>query len=247
MSDNSVLRTHLENEVTKLHGQRRMGAIVGGLLVLFVFGYMTWIGSIVTYWAKPQNLVLAASGIVESNLPHMQKSAEAWIKSEAPKVAKHIGQQVNREVPKLVRNMIEKTIDQYAGDLAKYAVDKYSDAFSSIIKGAHGDIERAVAENADQARVTLLVNAIEKQVATAQRNMSGGSLKDDPLFKKLDDSHRALENLNKRLQMMAKGEKSTDRREQLTTRFLGSFWRYVQQQNPDVNVQDPPATKGKKK
>ena len=244
MSDNSVLRAHLEGEVKRLHGERKMGLIIGIIVVLAVFGYMTWISSVVSHWSKPQNLVMVASGIVESNLPDMERSAVAFVKTEAPKLARHIGQQVNREVPKLVRNMIEKTIDQYAGQLAKYAVAKYGEAFDAVVKGAHGDIERAVAENADQARVTLLVNAIQKQVETAQRNLNGGSLKNDPIFQKLEESHRALQNLDKRLQMMSKkGSKKRDRREQLTHRFLGSFWRYVQQQKPDVRIEDDPKKK----
>lgn len=249
MSDNNVLRSHLESEVTRLHGERKMGLIVGCLLIVIVIIYMTWLDRQVAYWAQPQNLVMAASGIVESNLPEMKKSAEALIKKQAPEVARDIGQQVSREVPKLVRNMIEKTIDQYAGQLTKFAVEKYSEAFAAILEGAHGDIERAVAENADQARVQLLVKAIEKQFETAQRNINGGSLKDDPIFKKLDESHRALQMLNKRLEMMAKNQDHTgDRRADLNKRFIGSFWRYIQQNRPDVNAVDKdalPAKKGK--
>ncbi|GEM_PF-2995864 len=246
MSEN-ILRSHLEGEVKKLHKERKMGTIIGILLVVVVFAYMTWIDRQVAKWSQPQNLVMAASGIVESNLPGMKRSMAALIKKQAPEVARDIGKQVSREVPKLVRNMIEKTIDDYTTKLATYAVDKYSEAFEAIMKGAHGDIERAVAENADQERVQLLVRAIEKQVQTAQRNMSGGSLKDDPIFKKLEDSHLALEGFNKRLRGMARQQdKSGDRREQLTKRFIGTFWRYIQQNRPDVNADEPDAKKAKK-
>lgn len=251
MSESNVLRSHLEGEVKRLHGERKMGVIVGILLVVVVCVYMTWLDRQVAYWAQPQNLVLTASGIVESNLPEMKKSAAALIRKQAPEVARDIGKQVSREVPKLVRNMIEKTIDQYAGQLTHFAVDKYTEAFAAILKGAHGDIERAVVENADQERVQLLVKAIEKQFETAQRNVSGGKLDDDPLFKKLEDSHRALQMLNKRLELMAKkSDHSDDRRGDLNKRFIGSFWRYIQQNRPDVNAVDPdalPSDKARKK
>ena len=248
MSESNVLRSHLEGEVTRLHGERKMSLIVGVVLILIVIVYMTWLDRQVAYWAQPQNLVMAASGIVESNLPEMKKSAAALIKKQAPEVARDIGKQVSREVPKLVRNMIEKTIDQYTGQLARFAVDKYSEAFEAILEGAHGDIERAVAENADQERVQLLVKAIEKQFETAQRNVNGGKLKEDPLFQKLDESHRALQMLNKRLQMMTKQkDHSGDRRADLNKRFIGSFWRYIQQNRPDVNAVDKDALPAKKK
>lgn len=251
MSESNVLRSHLESEVSRLHSERRNGTIIGIVLVIVVIAYMTWLDRQVAYWAQPQNLVMVASGLVESRLPEMKRSAAAMIKKQAPEVARDIGDQVSREVPKLVRNMIEKTVDQYSGQLTKFAIDKYSEAFTAIIKGAHGDIERAVAENADQERVRLLVKAIEKQFKTAQRNISGGKLSEDPLFKKLEESHRALQMLDKRLKMMASAkDHSNDRRADLNKRFIGTFWRFVQQNRPDVNIVDKnalPDSKAKKK
>jgi hypothetical protein len=250
MSQSNVLRSHLEGEVTRLHGERKMGVIVGVLLVVIVIAYMSWLDRQVAYWAQPQNLVMAASGIIESNLPEMKKSMAALVRKQAPEVARDIGQQVSREVPKLVRNMIEKTIDQYTGKLTKFAIDKYGEAFEAILKGAHGDIKRAVAEDADQERVLLLVKAIEKQFQEAQRDVNGGKLGEDPIFQKLEESHRALQMLNKRLKMMAQQkDHSADRRSDLNKRFIGSFWRYIQQNRPDVNVDDKdalPSKKGKK-
>lgn len=250
MSQSNVLRSHLESEVTRLHADRKMSVIVGILAAVIVVVYMSWLDRQVTYWSQPQNLVMAASGIVDSNLPEMKRSMAALVRKQAPDVARDIGKQVSREVPKLVRNMVEKTIDQYTGQLTKFAIDKYSEAFEAILQGAHGDIQRAVAENADQERVQLLVKAIEKQFRAAQRDVNGGKLKEDPIFKKLEESHRALQMLNKRLKMMASSkDHSKDRRTDLNKRFIGSFWRYIQQNRPDVNSVDKdalPAKKGKK-
>ncbi len=248
MSDNSVLRNHLESEVNKLHGQRRMGLIIGLILAVVVLLYMAWIDRQVTYWSQPDNLVLTASGVVESNLPSMKRSARAMIRTEAPKLARYVGDTVSREVPVLVRNMVEETVAQYTRKLARFAVDKYSESFAAVIEGARGDIQQAVTTDVNAERDRFVVLALEKQLETAIQNVSKGKLSEDPVFVKLEESHVALANLNKRLAKMASNkDKDLGRRDQLTKRFLGTFWRYVQQENPDARAANEPAGNAGKK
>lgn len=248
MTDSNVLRGHIESEVTKLYGQRRMGLIVGAILALIVCLYMTWLDRQVTYWSQPANLVMTASGLIEGNIPSMKSSAKAMIRTEAPKLTRYVGDTVSREVPVLVRNMIERTVAEYTGKLARFAVDKYSEAFQAVIEGARGDLQQAVSTDVDAERDRHMVQAIEKQLETAITNVSGGKLADDPLFVQLEQSHVALANLNKRLAKMAAGKPDKlGRRDKLTKRFLGTFWRFVQQENPDVKSVDGSAGSASKK
>lgn len=246
MSENTVLRGHLEAEVGKLHGERRMGLIIGLILTVIVGGYMTWLDHQVSYWSQPVNLVMTASGMLESNIPAMKSSAKALIRKEAPELTRYVGETVSREVPVLVRNMIEQAVSDYTTQLARLAVVKYTEAFEAVIQGARGDLQQAVTTDVNAERDRLVVQAIEKQLETAIKNVNGGKLSEEPLFKKLEDSHVALANLNKRLAKIADSKPNKlGRRDKLTRRFLGTFWRFVQQENPDVNVKEP--VKGNKR
>ena len=59
----------------------------------------------------------------------------------------------------------------------------------------------------------------------------------DTLEEQLANSHLALRSLHKKLKVVAAQDDSkVGHRDQLTRRFLGTFWRYMQQENPDVKA-----------
>lgn len=241
MSDAKILRSHLESEVVRLHKERRSGLIFGALMVLLVAGYMTWLDRQFVYWTKPDNMAMTAAGLVEAYIPSMKRSASETVRTEAPALARYVGDSVSAEVPRLVREMIASMVSQYSDRLADYAVDRYTDAFKSIIDGARTDIAKAIATDSNQEQERLVVVAIEKQIDLMSKQVAEGSLTQDPLYKQIEQSHQALANLNGRLgKLIAKSDKSATRKDKLTKRFLGTFWRFVQQENPDVKASDSP-------
>ncbi|MCB9739085.1 MAG: hypothetical protein H6747_07440 [Deltaproteobacteria bacterium] len=241
MSDAKILRSHLESEVVRLHKERRSGLIFGALMVLIVAGYMTWLDRQFVYWTKPDNMAMTATGLVEAYIPSMKRSASETVRTEAPALARYVGDSVSAEVPRLVREMIASMISQYSDKLADYAVDRYTDAFKSIIDGARTDIAKAIETDSNQEQERLVVVAIEKQIDLMSKQVAEGSLTQDPLYAQIEASHQALANLNGRLgKLIAKSDKSATRKDKLTKRFLGTFWRFVQQENPDVKASDSP-------
>ncbi|MEY3015111.1 MAG: hypothetical protein RIT45_3846 [Pseudomonadota bacterium] len=245
MQDTTILRSHLEAEVARLHKERRGGLILGVVLVLIVAGYMTWLDRQFAYWTQPDNLATTAAGFVESYIPTMKRTASDTVRAEAPALARYVGDQVSAEVPRLVRGMIESMVVQYSDKLASYAADRYAEAFRAVIDGAKTDIARAAAtdNNAEQER--LVVVAIEKQLDLAAKQVDEGALGKDPLYVQLAQSQLALANLNRRLQqLIQRSDKDATRKDKLTKRFLGTFWRFVQQENPDAAASDAPAKAG---
>lgn len=248
MSDGTILRSHLETEVVRLHKERRTNLIVGVLMILIVAGYMTWLDRQFTYWTKPDNLAMTAAGLVEAYIPSMKRSAAETVRTEAPALARYVGDSVSAEVPRLVRSMIGTMVGQYSDKLADYAVDRYTEAFKAVIDGARTDIAKAIETDSNQEQERLVVVAIEKQIDLASKQVQEGSLSSDPLYVQIEQSHMALANLNKRLQgLISKSERDASRKDKLTKRFLGTFWRFVQQENPDVKATDEPAAKAKGK
>jgi len=241
MSESIVLRSHLEREVKRLHGERRNGTIFGALLVLVVCGYMFWLDAQATYWSRPDNLALTSAGVVEAYLPSAKRAAADTIRREAPALARYVGDSVSAEVPRLVREMVASMVTEYADRLADFATTKYVDAFSALIVEAKGDIKQALDTDVNQDQEALVVKAIEAQFQAMGKRVEDGDLGGDPLFVQIEKSHQALANLNARLRkLVAQDDAKTSRHDKLSKRFLGTFWRFVQQENPDVKASDDP-------
>lgn len=234
-----ILRSHLESEVLRLHKERRNGLIFGVILILVVLGYMSWINSKWTYVTQPKNVAEFSAGVVLENLPSLRMGAEKMLAKQAPELAQYVGDTVSQEVPKLVGQMVGAMVTRYSGDLSKYAVDKYTEAFKTIVASTKSDIAKAVATDNNDAQERAIVMAIEKQMQALGGRVDKGELGQDPLFKKLEQSHVALAQLNARLKrVISKDTKKANRKDKLTKRFLGTFWRFVQQENPDVVAED---------
>ena len=245
MSDN-ILRSHLESEVLKMYKDRRNGLILGVVLVVVVFGYMSFISSKWDYVTQPQNLAQFSAGVVLDNLPALRSGAEEMLSKQAPALATYVGDSVTNEVPKLVSGMVGSMVTQYTGKLAGYAVNKYSEAFKAVIDSAKADIAKAVKTDNNEEQERAVVAALEKQMEALGKRVDDGELNKDPLFKQIEESHVALAQLNDRLKAVtSKKDSKLNRKDKLTKRFLGTFWRFVQQENPDVVV--PADDKGGKK
>ncbi len=236
MTEKGIARIHIENEVMKLYRSRRNNLVALAVVVILVAAYLTWIDREISYWSQPQNIVLTASGVVESNIPAMKRSAEALIRQEAPRLARHVGNTVSREVPVLIRNMLEQAVLDYSRKLADLAVVRYTEAFEGVVRGTLGDLSQILEIKVDAERERRIVLALEKQFQTTLRNLESGQ-GEDTLEQKLAQSHIALRNLHEKLQKVAAQDDSkVGRRDQLTRRFLGTFWRYMQQENPDIKA-----------
>jgi hypothetical protein len=247
----TTLRSHLETEVERLHNQRRNTTIIGIVLVLIVIGYMSWLNSFVTDASKPENIADFTTGVVRANLPRARQAAVDMVKSEGPNLARFVGQSLSDELPRVMRETVRDMVIDYSDELAVVVIDRYNKAFSAMLKEAKGEISAVLTDGlTEQDRARMIGAVIEKQVKFAIDQLNAVDTSKDDTLAKLAQSHVALANLNLRLQdlMDAKPRKDETRQDKLTRRFLGTFWRYVQQQNPEAKV-DPaegqPEPKGK--
>jgi hypothetical protein len=242
----TTLRKYVENQVRAKHSRRRMGLIIGVVLNLFVFGYMYFIHTQVTYITQPDNLVLAASGLVSSNIPNMKASAAAAIKEEAPQVATFLADAIRNEVPKLLREQLETMVVEYTTGLAGYAATQYNESFVAIVDIAEPEIKKAIDANSDAERDIVVMQFLERQVDVAVADLTKRNEGTDPVLSKLDASHDALVSLNKRVSdVTAKTGKGAGRKDQLEKKFLYTLWRFIQKEYPDLKeettVEDAPA------
>ncbi len=239
MSDHPVVRTYVIAEVDRMYTERRNFYIVGGLVVLLVFGYMTWLDRQVAYFTQPEHFALTASGMLEAQLPALERTAEDMIVREAPHVARYLGDSVTREVPVLLRDTFQRAVMEYTAELATLAVIRYRATFDAVLAKADEGLAAAVAAPDSASREILVAQALRKEIDAAVIHAKEGDIDADPLLTTLDQSHRALANLHKRLAAIAaRKPDKMGRSDRLTRRFLGTFWRFVQQRYPDSRAAD---------
>jgi len=246
MTDATITaRDYLARDYVALHGQRKLSAIVGIVLIVVVFGYMTWLYAAVRNITKPDNLASAMTGFVEASLPDWKRSAKGVITSEAPRIARYVGDTVVRELPAVLRAAIEGMVIEYTKDIADSAAHHLEAAYVEVITGARDELKRAVVSGVEQDQALILSHALDHQLERAAKGTSNNPFEESVLVK-LEKSQKALTNLNDRLEkMLAPGHEPTTRRGKLERRFILTFWKFMQQENSDLRVDDAKAGKGK--
>lgn len=231
-------RAYLAQDLEALHKQRRLSAILGIILVILVVCYMTWLWSAVRYITKPDNLASAMSGYVEVSLPDWKRSANAVVKDDAPKVAKYIGDSVVRELPTVLRDAVEKMVMEYAAEISDTAAKHLQAAFEGVVAGATAELRQAAASGIEEEQAAILARALDHQLERAAKEAAESPFEEN-LLTKLEKSQKALANLNDKLEKLLDPKSQPEtRRGKLERRFVLTFWKFMQQENPDLRVRD---------
>ncbi|MBM4344321.1 MAG: hypothetical protein FJ100_13205 [Deltaproteobacteria bacterium] len=229
-------RDYLVADFHALHSQRKRTVIVGAVLLVLVFGYMTWLLSAVRHITKPDNLADALAGYVEVSLPDWKRSAKTVVQTEAPRVARFMGDTVVRELPPVLRLAIENMVLEYTKDIADTAAKQLQAAFTELVIGAREELAQAAQSGNEQDQAVLMAKALDRQLDKAlQKKESRNDPFEETVLVKLEKSQKALASLNDRLDKLLdpKHEPNT-RRGKLERRFILTFWKFMQQENPDL-------------
>ncbi len=238
-------RDYLVNDFKSLHKQRRNVAIGSIVLVVVVFGYMTWLWSAVRYIVQPDNLASAMAGYVETSLPDWKRSAKAVVKEEAPKLAKFMGNAVVTDLPPVLRTAIENMVMEYTAEIAGIATKNLNSAFEDMLTGAKEQLRQAATSGVEEEQAAIMARALDQQIDKASKAESANPF-DEQLALKLEKSQQALTKLNDKLERLLDPKREPDtRRGKLERRFMVTFWRFMQQENPDLRVKEAPAAAGK--
>lgn len=234
-------RDYLVSDFQALHKQRRNVAIGSIVLVLVVFGYMTWLWSAVRYIVQPDNLASAMAGFVETSLPDWKRSAKAVVKEEAPKVAKFMGDAVVTQLPPVLRTAVETMVMEYTVEIAGIATKNLNDAFEDMLTGAKEQLRQAATSGVEEEQSAIMARALDQQIEKASKADTANPF-EEPLALKLEKSQQALTKLNDKLEKLLDPKHEPDtRRGKLERRFMVTFWRFMQQENPDLRVHEGPA------
>ena len=245
-----TLRGHLEGEVLRLHTARRNMTIASALLIFVVLVYTTWLYSFIRTITKPENLALAVSGMIESQIPSLKQSISTTLKAEAPALARHLGSVLRNDVPAQLKAAVETAATDASIQVAKEAANQYREALAAVIEGAKGEIADAVAAPNEEEATAALFQAVQKHMDAAMKKQDEHDLAKDGVFAKLEQAGRTLIKINEKLSKYAgTDDAKLTEKDRKTKRFLSTFWRYVQQEYPDAKISatDVPDDSSKKK
>lgn len=233
----STARTYLQADFERLFGQRKRTAILSVVLIVFAFGYLTWLLSAVRDLTKPDNLAATASGFIQASLPDAEKSVSGVIAVQAPQVARFMGNTVVTQLPPVLRSALEEMVLQYTRDIAEVAVTHLDSAYRELLVGIRTDLAAVAQNKSEQDQAERLAGAMTRALERAAKGEVKGDPFDESLMTKLEKSGRALASLNDRLaQVLTPGKGPETRRGKLERRFITTFWRFMQQDNPDLNA-----------
>ncbi|MSQ83877.1 MAG: hypothetical protein EXR77_13495 [Myxococcales bacterium] len=234
----SGARAYLVLDFAALHRQRKRTVIVGALLIVLVFGYMTWLLSAVRHITKPQNLADAMAGFVEVSLPDWKRSAKSLIETESPRIARFMGDTVVRELPPVLRLAIENMVLEYTKDISDTAAKQLEAAFMELVVGARDELAQAAASGNEQDQAMLMARALDHQFDRALRQKdSATNPMEESMLVKLEKSQKALASLNDRLEkLLDPKSEPTTKRSKMERRFIMTFWKFMQQENSDLRI-----------
>lgn len=236
-----ILRGHLETEVKALYVSRRNTLIASIVVVLIVLGYTTWMYAMVRHFTKPDNLAMLVSGVVEAQIPGLKQSATSALKAQAPALAKHLGNMIRNDVPAHMRKLVEDASNDAANQVAKEAGKSYLAILTTVVKDAKAEVTDAVQAKTDEDARLALFAAIQKHIDTAMKTKDETGMDNEGVFEKLQRAGDTLVKINQKLEIYAgTSDHKLSAKDRKTKRFLGTFWKFVQQEYPDAKQGDLP-------
>lgn len=247
MSENSEAVSNevvafLKSEAEKNEKAARATWMFGGLIVLVIAGYMTWmVQNVRSLILDPEDLAAVIVTSLDDNLPGMMEDAESYLASQAPVLANGLKTELVRVMASSRKGVqgeidsIYRMIPDMSGQLADMVRGKGAE-FSSDIRQmvkSHEDNEK-FAEHVVDAIMSDLGQFVDEEFVGLGGQRGVGTLKADSL--------ESLKRVNSSLvNLVNKRPSSLSRSEQLQRRLLVSWVHIMDRHLPKPKRGDEPS------
>ena len=137
----SELVGFLEQEIQSCKKKTKMSVIFGGVILVVVFGYFSWLLSFVrNELLNPQALATVTVGIAEDNIPGYMAELEQEIKNQAPGVSKQVIDQIKSVFPAF-RLMVQAEFEDSA-KLLPVLRNETQDAVRTYVRDNASEIQK---------------------------------------------------------------------------------------------------------
>ncbi len=185
-----ALIKQLDQRKEKAVSSARINAVVYGILVIFVFGYTTYIYHMIQKVATPDSISAMIRSQISSAIPDVHKKLMKYAEEQTPVMTEKIIQMAHDKIPE-VEKKIQDTIDEQTTSFIKEIKKDLFPEFMDILKGHAKEIGENAKILTDEVAAQELVNTITKELDDKINYEIVG----DEFFGKFHEVRKELDNL----------------------------------------------------
>lgn len=248
-------RDYLRKELEETQRSFRTGVWAMAVLSVLILGYFQWLRVQLAEILLPQNIAEVMVSEVRRSLPGARDALKENLRKAAPEVVAFVTEQVTDEAIPMVRESAEAVFREYARELAGFGREAVVKVFSEVIRDHKAELARkgqhhtgaltgllnqreaarrsgkAVEEGAyvEVSGEEIDTGAIAKRLSKYVSSELGSRLNDVPeetLRQKLDESMKALRNINDQLKRLAR-KRDISREDQMGKRLITTWWTFL--------------------
>lgn len=220
MSDEQKMIEFLKADIARNRASAQRWMIGGGLLLLFMIGYMSWMTSTIKEFADPKELAQIVVNETAAQIPELAASTKENLKEQAPELVDSVGKRAIDAIPEVrsyLQEWVEKYLDREIGAMQK----QVDSAFDEVIHEYRDDLRDILSkmekpEDVDKISKELVAGIIQS-FKERLSDLSGVEAEDA-----LNNSREILAEIAFDLKRIEAGKDMTenDKRLQMVIQFL---------------------------
>ena len=214
---------HLEERIQDLSKNIKVTMWGGLLIIAVIIAYLGWLYGEFSEVMKAETMAEFVSAEVRNRIPKFGKEIEGQLKAEAPNVVNTIRHTVVNESLPAMRKTLQKQFGDLADEFFRTAPDLFmEEVYVKMVQANKQELVWAYAMDPEAYKAgDKRKELIKKLTANFDKSFPEGE--QDALTKKLNESAKALRNIQKGLKVLGKKGR-LDREEKLMKRLITSWW-----------------------
>ncbi len=214
---------HLEERIQDLNKNIKVTMWGGLLIIAVIIAYLGWLYGEFSEVMKAETMAEFVSAEVRNRIPKFGKEIEGQLKAEAPNVVNTIRHTVVNESLPAMRKTLQKQFGDLADEFFRTAPDLFmEEVYVKMVQANKQELVWAYAMDPEAYKAgDKRKELIKKLTANFDKSFPEGE--QDALTKKLNESAKALRNIQKGLKVLGKKGR-LDREEKLMKRLITSWW-----------------------
>ena len=203
-----ALTKEVEEKKKKAISNAKTNAIIYGVLVIFVFGYTSFIFAKIKELATPETIAMTVKEQIKKSLPKINDAIIEQTKKNAPILADKAVSAVHEVIPK-IEDIIKEVIDEHAKVLVTELKTELFPKFSKIIKENAKDINDSAAALTDETTAQELAKIIVKEL---DQQIDYNNIIGDEFYEKFNNLTKELDSIASKSPAELTLKEATERR-----------------------------------
>lgn len=201
--------------------------IVLAIVSLVLIAYFALANSWVKRVTEPEELAKQGAILLDDNIPSLALTLEGVLKAASPQVADFISKQaVQQGVPFMVKRS-EDGLSGYIDSMTAQTATYMEAAFKDVLVDNKESVREAIdAAESEEGEPSMALKPLRDRLHANFVDQTTGQ--PTPAKQKIDKTLVALKNINRKLKNLSKKDPNDlSRKEQMGSRLLKTYWRYM--------------------